>query len=75
MKHISVGTGIICTGRLPRGGVDRNAFVGVLFVFVVPSVGAWIETCVIRNFVPPKFRKVKQPGKGKVKQPTKYTIT
>ena len=73
LKHISVGTGIICTGRLPRGGVDWNAFVGVLFVFVVPSVGAWIETSVIRNFVPPKFRKVKQPGK--VKQPTKYTIT
>ena len=40
-----------------------------------PQRGAWIETCVIRNFVPPKFRKVKQPGKGKVKQPTKYTIT
>lgn len=40
-----------------------------------PRVGAWIETSVIRNFVPPKFRKVKQPGKGKVKQPTKYTIT
>ena len=32
-------------------------------------------TIVIRNFVPPKFRKVKQPGNGKVKQPTKYTIT
>ena len=30
---------------------------------------------VIRNFVPPKFRKVKQPGNGKVKQPAKYTIT
>lgn len=30
---------------------------------------------VIRNFVPPKFRKVKQPENGKVKQPTKYTIT
>ena len=40
-----------------------------------PQRGAWIETRVIRNFVPPKFRKVKQPGKGKVKQPTKYTIT
>ena len=38
-----------------------------------PQRGAWIETRVIRNFVPPKFRKVKQPGK--VKQPTKYTIT
>ena len=73
LKHISVGTGIICTGRPPRGGVDWNAFVGVLFVFGRPPRGAWIETSVIRNFVPPKFRKVKQPGK--VKQPTKYTIT
>ena len=33
------------------------------------------QGAVIRNFVPPKFRKVKQPENGKVKQPTKYTIT
>ena len=48
--------------------------------WVAPHAGAWIETDtsdlpVIRNFVPPKFRKVKQPENGKVKQPTKYTIT
>ena len=77
LKHISVGTGIICTGR-PRAGAWIETLVTSLFgenTRVVSRVGAWIETCVIRNFVPPKFRKVKQPGKGKVKQPTKYTIT
>ena len=36
---------------------------------------ASLQDGVIRNFVPPKFRKVKQPENGKVKQPTKYTIT
>ena len=96
LKHISVGTGIICTG-LPRAGAWIETLVTSLFgentrvasrvgrglkrirrrVIRIrrPQRGAWIETCVIRNFVPPKFRKVKQPGKGKVKQPTKYTIT
>ena len=73
LKHCTATKAGREVSRPSRGGVDWNAFVGVLFVFVVPSVGTWIETRVIRNFVPPKFRKVKQPGK--VKQPTKYTIT
>ena len=30
-----------------------------------------LSNAVIRNFVPPRFRKVKQPENGKVKQPTR----
>ena len=41
---------------------------------LVESSGAFLLSVVIRNFVPPKFRKVRQPENGKVKQPTKYTI-
>ena len=42
---------------------------------VIRVLNVFVLAFVIRNFVPPKFRKVKQPGNGKVKQPAKYTIT
>ena len=55
---------------LVAGGRGTEATVLLLSTSVLS-----VQSVVIRNFVPPKFRKVKQPENGKVKQPTKYTIT
>ena len=54
-----------CSGKRPK--VERWRGVNSLANYGLITLS---QTIVIRNFVPPKFRKVKQPGNGKVKQPT-----